>query len=179
MIWNLFPQREFNLVSDVLLPIPWCCDGGEAPYDLFEIVCRYYGYPAHRLPWWDVDAESSARGFIERAERVGLKAHVLRGSRERLFQWLQDGVLPLARLCIDGEESYVAVTGLRDRAAGVRIGKSVEDQRWISMSDFQQQWRAAGSETILITERPVSESRAVCLPEFSGALPFARLGLAA
>jgi hypothetical protein len=179
MIWNFRPQRESHSASDVLLSIPWCCEGGEPPHDLFEIVCRYYGYPASRLPWWDVDADSSARGFVEQAARVGLKAHILRGSRKRLFQWLQDGLLPLARLHTNGHDTYVAVTGVRNSADCIRIGTSVSDQRWISMRDFQRQWCEAGSEAILITERPVTEARGVCLPAFCGAMPFPTQALAA
>jgi hypothetical protein len=179
MIWKSLPQRESHSVSDILLSIPWCDDGGEPPRDLFEIVCRYYGYPASRLPWWDADAKSSAHRFVERAARVGLKAHVLRGSRKRLLQWLQDGIIPLARLHINGHATYVAVTGVRNSADSIRIGTSVADQRWISMRDFQRQWCGAGSEAILITERPVIEARGVCLPAFYGANPFSQQVLAA
>jgi hypothetical protein len=179
MIWNSVPQPEPRAGSDVLLSIPWCYDGGEPPRDLFEIVCRYYGYPASRSPWWDLDAASSARSFVERAAHVGLRAHVLRGSSKCLFQWLQDGILPLARLHTNGHATYVAVTGVRNSTDCIRIGTTVADQRWISMRDFQRQWRRAGSEAILITERPVIAARGVSLPAFNGAMPLSTPGLAA
>ncbi len=180
MIWKSLPQPESPSASDVLLSIPWCYDGGgEPPRDLFEIVCRYYGFPASRLPWWNLDTAGSARLFVERAARVGLKAHVLRGSRKRLFQWLQDGILPLARLNTNGYATYVAVTGIRNSTDSIRIGTTVADQRWISMRDFQQQWCGAGSEAILITERPVTAARGVGLPAFGGAMPFSNQVMAA